>query len=117
MSKQRYKYWQRDDLYKLMKVQALNLGYSLADLHTIVYSEEWDPARDFNGCNFIQDDLHPFLPCFIHDYGYIVYGGGNKHDLEFKNNLIKSGFSTFRAWSFYIGVRLGWAFYYKWKLS
>jgi len=100
-----------------MKVQAIDLGYTFADLHAIVYSEEWDPAQDFNGCNLIQDDLHPFLPCFIHDYRYIVYGGGNTYDKEFKSNLIKSGFSNFRAWSFYLGVRLGWYFYYKWKLS
>jgi len=114
MGKGVYKYWTREQLFNLLLKQASIIDLDPVDLRKIVFCKDWEPKVDFNGCNFVQDRYHPFLPCFIHDYRYIVEGPSNKVDLEFKSNLIKIGFSNFKAWSYYLGVRLGYYFYYKW---
>lgn len=113
-----YRFWTRDLLYAMLVPQALNFGYDedfIDELHDMVYDERWNPIDDFNGCNIVQDHYHPFLPCFIHDYRWIVEKGGLESDKEFKHNLIKCGVSKARAEIYYIGVRLGWVCYYKWK--
>ena len=114
--KEPYKYWwNRGRLYESMIPQALEFGISTYLLKQICFDERWDPVKDFNGCTLIQDKYHPFLPCFIHDYRWIVEGGSLKADKEFKFNLKRSGMSNFEAWKWFIGVRAGWLFYYKWK--
>jgi len=113
MVKNRYKNWTREELLHHLLIQASDSGISTKLVTKAVNDERWNPMEDFNGCNVIQDDLHPFLPCFIHDWRWIVYGRINKYDKEFRANLLLSGFTTFRATIFYIAVRLGSIFYSK----
>lgn len=112
--KQPYKYWSRKQLYSLLLNQAIEFKISPKQLYNSVYDESWNPMLQFNGCNLVQDDYHPFLPCFIHDYRWVVEGGGIESDREFKNNLIKAGFTKLRANMFFVAVRLGWILYFKW---
>jgi len=114
MPKNPYKYWTRRQLYDLLLIQAMEFKISPNDLFNAVHDRSWNPMLDFNGCNCIQDEYHPFLPCFLHDYEWVVGKGSNEVDLKFKDNLIKAGFSKFRAWKYYLAVRLGWLAYYKW---
>lgn len=111
MSKQRYKYWNLDELYTHLEKQAIEFKVPIEIVTEAVYSKAWNPIKDFNGCNFVQDDFHPFLPCFIHDFRWLVYGRKNIYDVEFRNNLLKFGYSTLKASMFYFGVRLGSVFY------
>lgn len=113
--KQRYKFWTRDQLFGLMKSQAEKHDFNVNILRLAVYDESWDPVHEFNGCNFVQDDFHPFIPCFIHDWRWICFDYNIKWDWEFHDNLRKFGYSKFKAELFYIAVRCGWLFYYKWK--
>ena len=113
--KQPYKFWTKTDLHLHLKHQAH--VYKFEDLDYIkkaVYSRRWNPIYEYNGCNVVQDELHPFLPCFLHDYEWVVNNGGNKVDLEFRNNLRIFGFSKMKSNLYYFMVRLGWIFYYKW---
>jgi len=80
------------------------------------YDILWTPKFDFNGCNVVQDKDHPCAACFLHDYDWIVNGGGNKYDVYFRQNLIMTGHSKPVAWAMYFGVRIGWMFYYKWRM-
>lgn len=115
MEKQRYKFWTRDQLFGLMEAQAQKHGFDIALLHQAVYDESWNPIEQFNGCNFVQDDYHPFIPCFVHDWRWICFEYDVRWDKEFQNNLISFGYSKFRAWLFYTAVRLGWLCYYQFK--
>lgn len=110
-----YAYWSRGELYEKLLPQALDTGVKTRILKEACYDDRWIPSRDFNGCSVIQDPLHPYLPCFIHDYRWVTGQGGNLSDIEFRNNLIKAGLSKVKAWRFYFAVRLGWLFYFKWK--
>jgi hypothetical protein len=116
--KQPYRFWTRDQLYAHLLTQALNFSYDekfIDRLHDIVYDERWDPSKDFNGCNVVQDHYHPFLPCFIHDYRWVVEEGGLASDREFYWNLIKCGVNKTIAILYFEGVRLGWVLFFKWK--
>lgn len=117
MKKQPYKYWTREELHKHLMRQAEDHKVErLTDkISVAVYSKLWDPIEQFNGCNVVQDDFHPFVPCFIHDYDWIVLGGGKKYDKDFVNNLLSFGMHPSKALIYYIGIRIAWLFYYKWK--
>ena len=116
MSRQPYKYWNRGKLYEALIPQCIEWGISTYSVKEICYSYKWNPITDYNGCTLVQDDYHPFVPCLIHDYRWITGEGGLDSDLEFKINLQKSGKSVYKSWMWFIGVRLGWLCYYKWKL-
>lgn len=113
--KQPYKYWTRSELFKHLEEQAVRKGINVPMVKRAVYSDDWNPLEDYNGCNFVQDDLHPFLPCFIHDWRWICFEYHKKFDWEFEENLIKFGYPSWKANLYYIMVRLGWIFYYQFK--
>ena len=119
MSKKPYKYWSRNDLFWKLREQAVDVSYCDADvLYTIksaCYDNRWNPSEEFNGCNVVQDDLHPFLPCFLHDWRWITNQNTLLADQEFKKNLLIFGYFNFKASLYYYGVRLGWLLWYKWK--
>ena len=110
-----YKYWDKEDLYRLLINQARDFRIDPEDVYKAVWDLEWNPIQEYNGCNCVQDDYHPFLPCFIHDYHWVVKGGGIEYDRIFRTNLMKAGFSKVRAYAYFYAVRAGWIFYYKWK--
>ena len=114
MPKEVYKYWDRDDLYLHLSKQAIDYGINLDLVRVAVYDNEWNPIADYNGCNAVQDTHHPDIACFIHDWRWIAHPYRKAWDIEFRDNLIKIGFSKFRAYCYYFAVRLGWLFYYKW---
>ena len=116
--KKPYKFWSRDQLYALLLPQCLNYGYSencIDRIHDMVYDERWNPMEDFNGCNVVQDHHHPFLPCFIHDYRWVIGEGGLDSDTEFYHNLIKCGVSEVRSTIYFAVVRSAWVLFYQWK--
>lgn len=113
-----YKYWwNRGRLYEAMIPQALEFGISTYLLKQICFDPRWNPVEDFNGCTLIQDKYHPFIVCFIHDWRWITGQGGIKSDREFYYNLRKSGMSKFESAKWFLAVRLGWIFYYKWQYA
>ena len=114
MPKNPYKYWTREQLFYQLSKQAIDFDIDLKLVDKICYSKEWNPIEDFNGCNCVQDELHPFLPCFIHDFFVSIGGAGVENNKLFRTNLLKAGFSKSKAQTYYIGIQLGWFFYYKW---
>jgi len=118
MSKKPYQNWSRDQLYAHLLTQCLNFSYNedfMEEIRVMVYDNRWNPSEDFNGCNVVQDHLHPFLPCFIHDYRWVVNKGGLWTDEEFYDNLIKCGVSKTRAVLYFVAVHSAWLLYFKWK--
>jgi hypothetical protein len=114
MSQRPYKYWQLIELFEMLVRQSENKGFNPEKIRKMVFDPRWNPIEDFDGCTLVSDHLQPFLPCFIHDYRWIVEGGGKHTDIEFRENLLKFGFPKWKANLYYIGVRAGWVFYYKW---
>lgn len=116
MSKlQPYKHWTRDEFYLHFMKQARIYGYDPIEIKEMVYDKRWNPALDFNGCNLVQDILHPFYACGKHDYDWIVGTGGLKADKVFYNNLKKAGMNNFKSRYWFYGVRMGWLLWFKWK--
>ena len=119
MSKQPYRFWTKEKLYWHLITQAGEYYANDDNMHFIiknaVYDTRWNPLLEFNGCTFVQDDLHPFLPCFIHDWRWVTRQDITMSNIEFKENLLKFGYSRFKAQLYYIGVTLGYYFYFKYK--
>jgi len=119
MSKpQPYQHWTRDQMFDHLRSQAEMYGYDNDEIETIkamVFHDEWNPMLEFDGCTAVSDVLHPFLPCFKHDFNWRVFGGGKWADVEFKSDLIRCGVKPFKAWRWYTGVRVAWNLYFKWK--
>ena len=111
-----YQYgWTRQLFHEFLINQAVNFGINSFTVKEACYDQRWNPVIEFNGCNLVQDKLHPFLPCFLHDWRWVTGQGGYKSDVEFYNNLRKAGMPKFEATSWFVAVRIGWLFYYKWK--
>lgn len=115
MSDRPYKYWVRQDFYDHFMRQARDYDFDVLKVKELVFDPRWEPSDDFNGCNLVEDPLQPFFPCFEHDYDWVVLDGGIDSDKKFFNSLRRYGMDSFKAWSWYAGVRLGWIFYYKRK--
>lgn len=79
-------------------------------------SEHWEFIKDYNGCTLVQDPIHPSPACFVHDYMWICGYGGYHSDFIFRRLILAEGVSTrgraFRRW---LGVRIGWYAYFRWK--
>lgn len=112
-----YQFWGRDDLLVHCKRQ---LEYfDQEDLYykvkNAIYDDRWNPIEEYNGCSMVQDKFHPYIPCLLHDYQWITGDGGWDSDMFFYQNLLKFGTRKGRAKKMFVGVRIGWLFYYKWK--
>ena len=111
---QPYKFWERQELADHLIRQAMyfvnsnDILYYERKIETACYDTAWNPIEDYDGCSFIQDKFHPYVPCILHDYSRKVLGGGKKHDVEFRKNLIIFGTHPFKAWRMYFAVRIGW---------
>ena len=110
-----YKYWIRAQFEEHFLKQSKDYPMDLDKMRMMVYSIEWNPSIEYNGCNVVQDKFHPFYPCFEHDYEWVVNGGGKKYDVQFNKRLLEFNVHKVIAKMMYFGVRLGWNFYYKWR--
>ena len=113
---QPYKYWTREQLFFHCEKQCVDHGQEqmVKTVKDIIFDSRWNPKKDYNGCNVVQDKYLPYVPCLIHDYRWLVEKGGIDSDIEFRLNLKKFGTKEKRSVLMFIGVRLGWFFYYKW---
>lgn len=116
--KKPYVNWTKEELFWHLKKQAIEYKCCHPDMFYLikqaVYDERWNPSEQFNGCNFVQDDLHPFLPCFVHDWRWITNQDVKASNKEFEHLLLEFGYSKWKAKLYYIGVTMGWHCYYKW---
>ena len=78
-------------------------------------SKDWDAINDYNGCSIVQDPLHPCPACFVHDYMWITGRGGSMSDKIFYYLMKAEGLDEFTAIRRWLGVRIGWYVYFKWK--
>jgi hypothetical protein len=118
MRKQPYLLWTRDDFWLHLQKQAAAYGMSETEqfeIKQMVYDMRWHPRTDYDGCTFIQDAMHPFVPCFIHDYRCIVQGWANKWDVEFYHNNVRFGLTRLWSGTQYLVIRCAYYLYYKWK--
>jgi len=109
-----YKNWTRNELYAHCLMQADEYGFDRVEMSNVIYDKRWVPQQDFNGCTLVQDPLHPFWPCLRHDWAWIVGEGGREVDDRFREDLIQSGMYGAKAKRWFIGVRIGWFFSFKW---
>lgn len=80
-----------------------------------VYDQRWNPSIHFDGCTFIQDNHHPCLWCFVHDYLWITGQGGIDSDKLMRYLAIEMGTSRFKANIMYFVVRVAWLIHFKYK--
>jgi hypothetical protein len=84
-------------------------------IKSAAFDERWNPIKQYDGCTFVQDDLHPFPPCFLHDWRWATRQDVKLADLEFEENLKKFGYPLWKAKLYYIAVRIAYICYYQFK--
>ena len=115
---QPYKFWRKNELGNQLKRMSTRLGIyeDFCDIiEEAIYSDDWEPIKDFNGCSVVQDTYHPCLSCFIHDYLWLTGQGGKDADYVFYKTMLLEGTSKGKAWRRWFAVRVAWIFYFKWK--
>lgn len=82
-----------------------------------IKSNEWALKTDYDGCTGVSDLNHLGFPfdCLVHDFHWITGRGGALSDKIFYDLMIARGVPKWRARKRYLGVRLGWFGFYKWK--
>ena len=111
-----YIYWERKDFADHFRRQYTDaLVNEWSEIEGMIYDSRWQPAFDYDGCSVIQDQLHPFLPCFIHDYRYVTQDYTRRDaDNEFLCNLIMMKVAPAKALLMYLLIRaFGWYFWKK----
>lgn len=109
-----YKFWTRDKLADALVGQAKYFNYhedEIEFIKSICYDKRWDPIKEFNGCTLIQDVYHPFIPCFIHDYLWIIEGPSIKSNKRFYKDLRKCGMKQAKARRWYTAVTIAIPYY------
>ena len=81
----------------------------------IIADKRWSIQSDFDGCTLVQDRMHPYIPCLIHDYNWVIDKPRHGYDIQFREDLVKFGMPRWKAFIMYLGVSLGRIFYYRWK--
>ena len=114
-----YRDWTRNEIFWKLKKQVVdyhaNNDYMDYTIKNACFDERWNPMEEYNGCTLVQDDIHPFLPCFIHDWRWVTRQDVPASNIEFKENLLAFGYSKFKAQLYYIAVTLGYYLYFKYK--
>ncbi len=110
---QPYKDWTRRKLFRSFRDQSFEYGFNIYEIRQTVFDPRWNPCEDYDGCTLVQDPIHPFYPCFRHDYERIVLDRSG--DKDFKGNLLQYGMKKFKANLWFVVVRLHWILYARWK--
>lgn len=118
MSKYRpYKFWTKSQLGSHLTnlSHAFNLGQKIRTLiEEALTSDKWDATMDYDGCSVVQDQYHPCISCFLHDYLWRTGQGGKESDELFYYLMLEEGTVPARAKRRWFFVRVGWIFYYRW---
>lgn len=112
-----YRYWSKEDLKE--KLIALCFVYTrrewLLELTLEAIDDpSWDPVQDYDGCSMVQDETHPSLACFLHDWMWKSGRGGKEADFIFYQTMRLAGIGKRKARTRWLLIRIGWIFYYKW---
>lgn len=117
-----YQYWTKDELKKKLidHINKINppktfKNHWITLVHDACNSYEWDVISQYNGCTIVQDLIHPCPACFCHDFMWISGHGGKVSDYIFKELMLAEGMKKCKAKRRFIGVRVGWFFWFKWK--
>ena len=117
MGNRPYRHYDRSQIFELLRHNCIASGVpSYVDkCFVAAFDTRWDPSK-YDGCTGVGDPLHPFPPCFIHDWEWTVNGGGKQSDINFLKDCIRFKLvSSKKAKIWYIGIRIAWLAYYKWR--
>lgn len=83
------------------------------------FKEAWDSKfwedKGYDAASLVSDEYHPRLANFFHDYMWRSGTGGQKADTIYRELLIATGTNKTKAWARYLGIRVVWLGWYKWK--
>lgn len=113
-----YQHYTRHELKMLLVTQCVNSNQNhfIDRVLDAVNDLSWSPTYEYDGCSIVQDPLHPFPPCFLHDYAWKVLGGGKFYDDQFYKDCIDWGINEGRVKRWYVGIRAAWLLWFKWKM-
>lgn len=98
----------------LREIEYFNLK-EVIPLFKQAWNSQFWVEHGYDGASVVQDQYHPRLANFIHDYLYRMGMGGIEADTIYKNLLRRTGSSEFLYESRYIVIRIAWCTYFKWK--
>lgn len=114
-----YKNYTNVEMYDLLILQTRGIEImkqiKLRKLIGLAFADNWSPVNDFDGCTVVQDDNHPSLSCFVHDWLWITGKGGKASNKLFYDLMLATGVSKGMALTRYYGVQIAWYLVYRFK--
>jgi len=110
MSKSKKK-WTREKLYLHCAKQSRQHGFDIIEVKGVINDKRWNPIERLDEFDLVKGSDNPMYPCVRFSYDKVVGINGNR---RFYDNLKKSDMLTFKKRVWFIGILLGWVFYYKW---
>jgi len=107
------KYFTSEEIKWALKREAHDffLPKCFIELIDETFTREWV----YNGATGVKDKYYPNLFSWVHDYLWITGAGGKESDLIMRYLVDSKYGDSGEARLFYIGVRLAWFGFYKWK--
>jgi len=111
-----YKYLNEDAVLNsfIAEIEENKLHFILPLFREAWQSEFWK-EKGYDGASVVQDEYHPRLANFIHDYLYRMGMGGIEADIIYRELLILTGTKKSKAYTRYYAIRTAWITYFKWK--
>jgi len=113
-----YRFWTKSDLASHLKEMSVTLGTGKHITQLIdqaIMDPTWNPMAEYDGCTVVQDQFHPCMSCFLHDYLWKMGQGGREADKLFYLLMLIEGTSKAKAKRRWLGVRVAWFTYFKWQ--
>jgi hypothetical protein len=103
----RYKYIKEDVILKsfLTEIEDYSLPQEVTDVFKLAWNSRFWEDKGYDGATLVKDVREPRLDNFIHDYLYRSGYYGNEADVIYREMLIMTGYSKFKAYRRYYVIR------------
>lgn len=104
----RYPYISEKYIFKsyIKEIEFFDLPVEIVDVFKIAWNSRFWEKRGYDGATLVKDDREPRIDNFIHDYLYRMGYVGNVADVIYREMLIMTGYSAFKAYKRYIALML-----------
>lgn len=84
-----------------------------------LFREAWDSRfwekYGYDAASVVQDEYHPRIANFLHDYMYRMGFGGYEADIIYRELLKLTGTKSLKYNTRFKVIRIAWNTYFKWK--
>lgn len=110
----RYPYMKEEVILQAFITEIIdyNLPNQVLELTKLAWNSRFWEKRGYDGATLVKDDREPRLDNFIHDYLYRSGYYGVKADIIYREMMIMTGYSKFKAYRRYSALRIASPYFF-----